>query len=94
MNITPSDAVWLAVEELHKLTGHPRAGIVADMLDGVAPVFLDQVKLMKRLAATPDQARELVMQFGTHGINSISQQMLDLPPVPKKRGRPRKNAAP
>ena len=38
--------------------------------------------------------RELVTEFGVQGINTISQQLLDLPPVRPKRGRPRKHATP
>ena len=94
LNITPSDAVWAAVDEMHAITGKPKAGIAAEMLDAVAPVMLDQAKLLRQIQETPEQARELLMQFGTHGIQTISQQMLELPPVKKPRGRPRKNAAP
>ena len=94
MNITPSDAVWAAIDELHLISGKPKAGIAAEMLDAVAPVMVDQARLLKQLQQAPEQARELVMQFGAQGIQTISQQMLDLPPVKKKRGRPRKNAAP
>lgn len=92
--ITPSDAVWAAVDELHVISGQPKAAIAAEMLDAVAPAMVEQSKLLRQLAETPEKARDLVMQFGAQGINTISQQMLDLPPVQKKRGRPRKNAAP
>lgn len=94
LNITPSDAVWAAVDELHAISGKPKAAIAAELLDAVAPVMLDQAKLLKRLQEAPEQARDLVMQFGAQGIQTISQQMLELPPVKKPRGRPRKNAAP
>ncbi len=94
LNITPSDAVLAAVDELHSITGKPKAAIAAEMLDAVAPVMLDQARLLRQLQAAPEQARELVMQFGAQGIQTISQQMLELPPVKRPRGRPRKNAAP
>lgn len=92
--VTPSDPVWVAIDRLHVLTGKPKATLVADMLDAVSPIFVEQVEMMQKLAATPERARDLVQQFGVQGIQTISQQLLDLPPVPKKRGRPRKNAAP
>jgi hypothetical protein len=94
MNITPSDAVWLALDQIHDFTGRPKASIVADMLDAISPVMLEQAMLFKKLKDTPEQARDLLMQFGTQGINTISQQMLELPPVRRKPGRPRKHATP
>lgn len=90
----PSGPLWATIQEIHDLTGQPRAAIVADMLDGVAPLFLDQLKLLREVANQPEKARELVQQFGMQGINTISQQLLDLPPLRPKRGRPRKHAAP
>ena len=92
--IQPSGPVWNAIEELHALTGRPKAAIVSEMLDGVAPLFLDQLKLLQAMEAQPQKARDLVTEFGMQGINTISQQLLDLPPVRPKRGRPRKHAAP
>lgn len=90
----PSRPVWDAIQEIHQLTEKPKAAIVSEMLDGVAPLFLDQLKLLQAVAAQPERARDLVQQFGVQGINAISQQLLDLPPVRPKRGRPRKHAAP
>ena len=92
--ITPSDQVWAAVDELGRLQGKPKATIVGDMLDAVAPAMLEQVRLFERLQQSPEHARELVMQYGAQGIATISQQMLELPPVRRKPGRPRKNATP
>ena len=92
--VTPSDPVWAAIDRLNVLTGKPKATLVADMLDAVAPMFVEQVELIQKIESTPERASELVQQFGVQGIQTISQQLLDLPPVPKKRGRPRKHAAP
>lgn len=75
------------------MTGRPKAAIVSEMLDGVAPLFLDQLKLLQAIENQPQKARDLVTEFGMQGINTISQQLLDLPPVRPKRGRPRKHAA-
>ena len=90
---TPSAPLRELLDRLHALTGKPRTGIIAEMLDTVAPVFGEQVTLMQKLASAPDRAADLVREFGLQGINTISQQLLDLPP-PKKRGRPRKHATP
>lgn len=83
-----------AMNRLHELTGEPKSRILADMLDAMGPLFAEQIETLHKLANTPERAREYVMQMGAHGINTISQQMLDLPPVKKKPGRPRKHAAP
>ncbi len=90
----PSGPVRMALDELHALTGQSRASIVSEMLDGVAPLFVEQLKLLHSVAAQPEKARELVTKFGVEGINTISQQLLDLPPVRPKRGRPPKHASP
>lgn len=91
-HVTPSDVVIQAVESIHQITGRARAAIIADMLDATAPVFQEQVALLRRIAESPETAAEHVRQLGIQGINTISQQLLDLPPPPKKRGRPRRGA--
>lgn len=90
----PSGPVRAAIDRLHELTGRPRAEIISEMLDAVAPIFAEQVEVMSKIAATPERARDYVRDLAMHGINMISQQMLELPPVRPKRGRPRKHAAP
>jgi hypothetical protein len=90
----PSGPVRAAIEQIHELTGRPRAEIVAEMLDAVAPMFAEQVVAIAQLAATPDRARDYVRDLAIQGINTLSQQVLDLPPVRPKRGRPRKHASP
>lgn len=90
----PSGPVRMALDELHKLTGQSRASLVSEMLDGVAPLFVEQMKLLQSISNQPEKARALVTEFGMQGIHTISQQLLDLPPVRPKRGRPPKNATP
>ena len=90
----PSGPVRMALDELHTLTGQSRAALVSEMLDGVAPLFVEQMRLMQSLSSQPERAREFVTEFGMQGINTISQQLLDLPPVRPKRGRTRKHATP
>ena len=90
----PSNPVRAAIDRIHELTGRPRAEIVSDMLDAVAPMFVEQLEVMQRVAATPEKARDYVRDMAMHGINTISQQALDFPDVRPKRGRPRKHAAP
>lgn len=89
---SPSGPVRVAIDRLHELTGAPRATIVSEMLDAVAPMFVEQVEVMQRIADTPEKARDYVRDLAMHGINAISQQMLDLPPIRPKRGRPPKHA--
>lgn len=90
---TPSAPVAEVLDRIHAITGKPRTEVIAEMLDAVAPMFGEQVVLMEKLAASPERAAEYVRELGIQGINTISQQLLDLPP-PRKRGRPRKHATP
>lgn len=90
----PSGPVRAAIDRIHELSGRPRAEIISEMLDAVAPMFADQLEAMAKVATNPERAREYVQAMAMQGINTISQQMLDLPPVRPKRGRSPKNAAP
>lgn len=94
IQVPVSPGLATAMNRIHELTGEPKSRILADMLDAMAPVFAEQVEALHKLADSPERAREYVVQMGTQGIHQISQQLLDLPPVPPKRGRPRKHAAP
>lgn len=88
---TPSAPVREALDRIHAVTGKPRTQVIAEMLDAVAPAFAEQLVLIQQIQSNPNRAAEMVREFGIQGINTISQQLLDLPP-PRKRGRPRKNA--
>lgn len=90
---TPSAPVAEALDRIHAVTGKPRTQVIAEMLDAVAPAFAEQLVLIQQIQSNPNRAAEMVREFGIQGINTISQQLLDLPP-PRKRGRPRKHAAP
>ena len=91
--LTPSAPVREVLDRMHAMTGKPRSQLISDMLDAVAPVFVEQLEMMQKLAAAPDRAADLVREFGIQGIHTISQQLLELPP-PKKRGRRPRDATP
>ena len=94
IQVPVSPHVAAAMNRIHALTGEPKSRILADMLDAMAPLFAEQIEALHKLASTPERAREYVLQMGTQGIHAISQQMLELPPVKRKPGRPRKHATP
>ena len=94
IQVPVSPPVAAAMNRIHELTWEKKSRILAEMLDAMAPLFAEQIEALHKLASTPERAREYVLQMGTQGIHAISQQMLDLPPVKKKPGRPRKHAAP
>lgn len=89
--VTPSRDVWALLEEVHQLTGAPKAALISEMLDTVAPVYRDQLDAHRRLIEAPDKARELVAEVGWKAVHSIAQAQLDLPPAKKSR-RPRARA--
>lgn len=94
IQVPVSPEVAAAMNRISAMTGEPKSRILADMLDATAPLFAEQIEALHKLAENPERAREFVVQMGMQGINTISQQMLDLPPVKKKPGRPRKHATP
>lgn len=94
IQVRVSPAVAEAMNRINALTGEPKSTILGDMLDAVAPIFAEQIEALEKLASTPEQARDYVLQMGALGIQTIRQQMLDLPPAKKKPGRPRRYAAP
>lgn len=91
--LTPSPQVWTLLEELHKVTGKPKAGIVAELLHEIAPALQEHLEAQRAALETPEKARQIVQDYGWRSVQTIAQAQLDLPPVPKKR-RSRKNAAP
>lgn len=90
--VTPSPVVWKLLDDLHKLTGKPKAGMVAELLHEIAPVMQEQLEAMRELAAAPDKARQLVDEYAWRSVHTIAQAQLDLPSV--KKGRAKKNATP
>lgn len=90
--VTPSPDSWALLEEVHQLTGTPKAALISEMLDTVAPVFREQLEAHRRLVDAPDKARELIAETGWKAVHSIAQAQLDLPPARKTR-RPRARAA-
>lgn len=74
---TPSPETRALIDQLHELTGRSRASMVAEMLDTVAPVFFDQVRILKELQDSPEKARELVTQYVNAGHAQITQASID-----------------
>ena len=87
VQVTLSPVVRALVEEVHKLTGTPRAALISEMLDDVAPVYQAQLEAHRKLAAAPDMARQIVSQTGWEAVHQIAQAQLDLPPAKKTRRR-------
>lgn len=74
---TPSPETRALIDQLHELTGRSRASMVAEMLDTVAPVFFDQVRILKELQDSPEKARELVTRYVNEGHAQISQTSIE-----------------
>jgi len=74
---TPSPETLALLDELHALTGRSRAGMVAEMLDEVAPVFREMLAHLKALKDTPEKARELVLGMAQEAHGIITQAAMD-----------------
>jgi hypothetical protein len=78
IQVTPSDQVWALIDEVHGLTGTPKAAIVAEILDEIAPVFLNQIHALRMLQDTPREAQRLMQNFANESVAKLAQSSLDL----------------
>ena len=76
--LTPSDEVWALVNEVHKLTGTPKAAIVSEILDQVIPVFANQIQALRMLQDSPREAQRLIQNFANESVAKLAQQSLAL----------------
>ena len=77
LQLTLSDQVWALVDEVHKLTGTPKAAIVSEILDELAPVFMTQLEALRLMQSAPRQAQELMKQFSDKAIEGLAQHNLE-----------------
>lgn len=78
LQITLSDPVWALVEEVHVLTGTPKAAIISEILDEVAPVFQTQIEALRVLQDSPQEAVRLIQRFSNENVSRLMQSSLDL----------------
>lgn len=78
LNVTLSDQVWALVEEVHQLTGTPKAAVISEILDEVAPVFMTQIQALRVLKQSPQEAQRLVQNFANESVAKLAQASLDL----------------
>lgn len=77
--ITPSDEVLALVEELHEISGEPKAAIVSEMLDQVAPVFQNHIKALRYAKeGRVEEAQRIINRFASEALGQLSQAQLDL----------------
>lgn len=76
INLTPSDTVWQLVDEVHELTGTPKAAIISEILDEVVPVFLTQIQALRILQERPQEAKRLIQNFANESIGKLAHQQL------------------
>ena len=96
--ITPSDEVWALIDEVHQLTGTPKAAIVSEMLDEIAPVFQNTIHALRIVQEQPREAQRLIQNFANESLGKLAQASLDLDAaidgrtVKGKRSRRRRDA--
>lgn len=76
--VTPSDEAWALIEEVHKLTGTPKAAIISEILDEVAPVFQNTINALRIVQEQPREAQRLIQNFANEAIGKVAQASLDL----------------
>ena len=100
LQLTLSPHVWELVDEIHSLTGTPKAAIISEILDEVAPVFANQIQALRMLKDQPREAQRLIQNFANESIGKVVQVQLDIDAAldgrtveGKKAGR-RRNGSP
>jgi hypothetical protein len=78
MNITPSVEVWALIERLHELTGTPKASIVCEFLDEIAPVFQTTIQALELVKEQPREAQRLIQNLANQSIASVAQMSLEM----------------
>lgn len=78
LQVTLSPEVRALVEEVHQLTGTPRAAIVSEILDEVAPVFQNTIHALRIVKEQPREAQRLIQNFVNEAIGKAAQAALDL----------------
>lgn len=78
LQITLSDEVWELVNEVHALTGTPKAAVISEILDEVAPVFQNTIQALRIVKEQPREAQRLVQNMANSAIAKVSQASLDL----------------
>jgi len=78
LNVTLSDSVWDLVNEVHALTGTPKAAVISEILDEVAPVFQTQIEALRVLKDRPREAQRLIQNRSNEAIARLAQNTLDL----------------
>ena len=78
LQVTLSDEVWELVNEVHALTGTPKAAVISEILDEVAPVFQNTIQALRIVKEQPREAQRLIQNMANSAIVQASQAALDL----------------
>lgn len=76
-----SDEVWALIDEVHQLTGTPKAAVVSEIMEEVSPVFVMQIEALRKLKEAPREAQRLIQNFSNESIGKLAQVNLDLDAV-------------
>ena len=77
--ITPSDEALALVNELNALTGTPKAAIVSELLDQVAPVIKSHIQAVRYASeGRVEEAQKIINRFAAETIGQLSQAQLEL----------------
>lgn len=78
ISFIPTAQVGDLLNELSTLTGQSKASLASEMLDEVAPVIRGQLEALRKVAASPDEARRYVEDYAKRAMDEIAQSVLAL----------------
>jgi hypothetical protein len=76
LQVTLSDELWAVLDELHKLTDTPKASILSDMLDQMAPMFQTTVQALRVIKDQPREAERILTRFSADAVNRLTAEQL------------------
>jgi hypothetical protein len=78
MHVTPSQPVFLLLQELSRLTGKPMASMIREMLDEARPALEMMLQALRDMETRPDAMQAAVGRMAAQAHAHIAQATLDL----------------
>jgi hypothetical protein len=77
LQITPSPELWRLIDLVHAKTGEPRAAVVSELLDQVAPAFQTMIAALEMVQESPRQAQRLMTNYGAEKVAELMQMQVE-----------------
>lgn len=83
----PSDHVLALVTKLSQVSGQPKASIVSELMDDIAPVLSQQIEVFSAMLSKPEKAREHLVALAAQATAQIDQVVMEFKTPRKPRVR-------